>query len=253
VAEKTIRIDTGDGRCTTFIAHPDGEGPFPVVMFYMDASGIREELRDMARRIAGHGYYTVLPDFYYRFGDNVSFDPAKLSPGSEEMNRMFATMGKLSDDMVIADTQAILHHVAGDAAAASGPRGCVGFCMGGRHVLRVMSALPDEYAAGAGLHPSFLVTDAPDSPHLGAATIRGELYLSYGEVDQIAPASNVPVLTEQFESAGVKAEFDVHAACDHGFMFPGHHAYNEGAAERSWERTLDLFGRNLHGVAAAAG
>lgn len=253
MAEKTVRITIGEGQCTTFIAHPDGEGPFPVVLFYMDAPGIREVLRDMARRVARHGYCAVLPDLYYHFGEHVSFDTTKLAPGSEEMNRMFATMAKLSDDMVIADTRAILDHLAGEDAADPGPKGCVGFCMGGRHVVRVMAALPDAFAAGSALHPSFLVTEAPDSPHLGVQTIRGELYLSYGEVDQIAPISNIPVLREQFERAGVRAEFDTHPGCDHGFMFPGHHAYNEAAAERSWERTLDLFGRNLQGVAAAAG
>ena len=35
----------------TFVCHPDEGGPIPTVVMYMDAPGIREELRDMARRI----------------------------------------------------------------------------------------------------------------------------------------------------------------------------------------------------------
>src|SRR6201999_1915546 len=66
--EQTVDIATKDGKTTTFIVHPERGGPFPVIFFYMDAPGIREELRDMARRFATVGYYVVLPNLYYRSG-----------------------------------------------------------------------------------------------------------------------------------------------------------------------------------------
>lgn len=251
MAEQTVRIETPDGATSTFIATPDDGGPSPVVIFYMDAPGIREALRDMARRVAAHGYYVVLPDLYYRFGEGIVFDSAKLAPGSEEMTRMFATMQQLSDEMVVSDTRAILEYVKSDELADDGPRGCVGFCMGGRHVLRVMSALPDEFAAGSGLHPSFLVTDGTDSPHLGCQNLSGELYLAYGEIDEVAPPSTIPALRQELDRHGVRVNFDVYAGADHGFMFPGHR-YQEEAAEQSWERTLDLLRRNLQGATVGA-
>jgi predicted acyl esterase len=66
--EQTVEIPTKDGKATTFIVHPDRGGPFPVILFYMDAPAIREELRDMSRRLASSGYYVVLPNMYYRAG-----------------------------------------------------------------------------------------------------------------------------------------------------------------------------------------
>jgi carboxymethylenebutenolidase len=66
--EQTVEIPTKDGQTTTFIVHPDRGGPFPVILFYMDAPAIREELRDMARRLASSGYYVMLPNMYYRAG-----------------------------------------------------------------------------------------------------------------------------------------------------------------------------------------
>ena len=66
--EQTVDIPTKDGKTTTFIVHPDRGGPFPVILFYMDAPAIREELRDMSRRLASSGYYVVLPNMYYRAG-----------------------------------------------------------------------------------------------------------------------------------------------------------------------------------------
>ena len=47
--DQQIEIPTKDGHTTTFITHPERGGPHPVIIFYMDAPAIREELRDMAR------------------------------------------------------------------------------------------------------------------------------------------------------------------------------------------------------------
>jgi carboxymethylenebutenolidase len=253
VAEKEIIVETADGTMRTLVVHPDTGGPFPVVVVYMDAAGIRETLRNVARRVAASGYFAVLPDLYYRFGDGICFDTSKLGGDTEERQRMFATMQQLSDEMVIADTTALLAQIGDDEAASPGSKGCVGFCMGGRHVLRVVAALPEEFAAGAGLHPSFLVTDASDSPHRGVDGVRAALYLSYGDADEVAPPSTIPAVREQLDRCGVRADFDVHSGADHGFMFPGERNYQEAAAERSWERTLDLLRENLQGAAVGAG
>ncbi len=60
--ERTVEVATKDGATTTFITHPERDGPHPVIVFLMDAPGIREELRDMCRRLAAVGYYVMLPN-----------------------------------------------------------------------------------------------------------------------------------------------------------------------------------------------
>jgi hypothetical protein len=49
--DQQFEIPTKDGHTTTFVTHPERGGPHPVILFYMDAPAIREELRDMARRL----------------------------------------------------------------------------------------------------------------------------------------------------------------------------------------------------------
>src|SRR5437899_12610370 len=71
--EHDVMVQTKYGRQPSFAVCPDGSGPFPGVILYMDAPGTREELRNMARRIAKHGYFCLLPDLYYRLG-TLRFD-----------------------------------------------------------------------------------------------------------------------------------------------------------------------------------
>jgi carboxymethylenebutenolidase len=68
--EQTLDIATRDGAMETFIVHAD-HGAHPPVLLMMDAPGIREELRDMARRLGTVGYYVMLPNLYYRAGRNT--------------------------------------------------------------------------------------------------------------------------------------------------------------------------------------
>ena len=79
MTEQEIRISTADGEMTTFVVHPDGAGPFPVAVLYMDGIGYREQVRDNARRFAAAGYYCVAPDLFYRAGDGLTFDMARLA------------------------------------------------------------------------------------------------------------------------------------------------------------------------------
>ena len=253
MSEQELRIDTGDGQMTTFVAHPDEGGPFPVVVVYMDALGLREELRGIGRRIAAEGYYAAVPDLYYRFGDGITFDAAKLhDPESDEMQRMFGTMQRLDDGKIMDDTRAILEHVASDPLASSGPKGAVGFCLGGRLVVRALTTMPDEFAAGSALHPSFIVAEGDDSAHLHLHKCKGELYVGIGGADSFQPPEAFAPAQAEIDKHGIAHVVDVHEGAEHGYMIPGAPAYQDEACEASWERTFDLFRRRLQQVPVAA-
>ena len=49
--EAEVGIETNEGVMGTFVVHPDGAGPRPVVLFLMDAPGMREEIRDIVSEI----------------------------------------------------------------------------------------------------------------------------------------------------------------------------------------------------------
>src|SRR3982751_2700597 len=120
--EQTVDIATKDGACTTFIVHPEGKGPHPLVLFFMDAPAIREELRQMARRIAAVGYYVMLPNMYYRRGVMELGDLPKLEEEAAR-ERMFELMHALTIPLVMDDADALLGFADADPAANPGKIG----------------------------------------------------------------------------------------------------------------------------------
>src|SRR5579862_6956000 len=140
--ERTIDIPTKDGATTTFVVHPERGGPFPVIVFYMDAPAIREELRDMARRLGTAGYYVMLPNLYYRAG------VMEIGPlgDAKVRERMFELMNGLSIDMVMADAGALIGFLDADPAARAGTIGTLGYCMSGQFAINAAASYPARVA-----------------------------------------------------------------------------------------------------------
>jgi carboxymethylenebutenolidase len=124
--EATIDIATRDGAMETFICHPERGGPYPAVFLMMDAPGVREELRDMARRLGTSGYYVVLPNLYYRAGRDTIFGPDVLEPGSADRERMRAVRTRMTIPPVMDDVAAMLGFVDSQDAVKRGPVGVHG-------------------------------------------------------------------------------------------------------------------------------
>lgn len=239
--EEHIDLTTVDGSMNVFITRPDEEGPFPPVIFYMDAPGKREELHDMARRIATVGYYVILPNLYYR---NVREFHTGMEGASRE--RMFELMNNLSNSMVCDDTKTMLEFLDQQPDVITGPVGTVGYCMSGPFVFAVAAAFPARIKAAASIHGVKLYSDEPTSPHHDAHKIEGEIYFGCAENDQLAPPSMIDPLTEHLKSVGINARVEWYPDADHGFVFPMREGmYNKAAAERHWSRLFSMFRRNL--------
>ena len=240
--EKHLDIETRDGAMNSFVVYPEEHGPHPVVLFYMDAPGKREELHDMARRLASVGYYVVLPNLYYRrsrdFWLKERTEPA--------MAVMFEHMHSLTNAMVTQDTQAMLGFVDAQPEADARRIGAVGYCMSGPFVMAAAAAFPDRIRSIASIHGANLVTDREDSAHGMAPGIRCESYFACAEIDKWASKGTIAILEQALTAAGTPHRIEWYPKAEHGFVFPLRAGiYDKPSAERHWERLFDLFGRTL--------
>ena len=241
--EHHLDIETTDGLMNTFITYPEEGGPFPVVLFYMDAPGKREELHDMARRIGTVGYYVVLPNLYYRKTREFSF-----VRDEQGMKEMFAMTRHLSIDLIMQDTQAMLDHVDAQAEARSSSLGAVGYCMSGPFVFAAAGRYPDRFDCAASVYGANLLTQRDDSPHLSANNVKGELYFACAEIDQYAPREIIEELDAHLKDSGANYRLEWYPGAEHGFAFPDRgEIFHKPSAERHWERLFALFQRNLAG------
>lgn len=243
--EQTLDIQTRDGAMESFICHPERHGPHPAILMLMDAPGIREELRDMARRLASIGFYVVLPNLYYRAGRDSVFGPGVLTVGDPERDRMRAIRTKMTIPPVMSDMAAMLAFLDTQPAVKPGAVGTHGYCMSGPYALAAAARFPGRIAAAASIYGTWLVSDADESPHLTLSQGRAELYICCAEHDELAPLPMVTELQALFDASGARGELEIHSGVHHGFAFPQRWCFDKPAAERHWERLISLYRRNL--------
>jgi carboxymethylenebutenolidase len=240
--EDEIEISTKHGMMPTFVVRPEEGGPHPAIIFYMDAPGIREELRNMARRYARQGYYVILPDLYYRLG-MLRFDTHRRN---DSMSVVIRTVRQsIDDEKIMDDTAAMFGYLDGQSEVKPGPAAVVGYCMSGSYVAAAAIHFPDRIAAAASFYGMNIVTDKDNSPHKSFDKIKGELYLAFAEEDPVVPAETLPVMKAALEKAGTKHEMERFPGTHHGFCFVEREVYDRPAAETAWRKTFDLFARRL--------
>jgi carboxymethylenebutenolidase len=226
----------------SFVVHPEEGGPHPVVLFYMDALGKREELHDMARRLAAVGYFVVLPNLYYR----RSRDYTLRERTEPAMAEMYEHMGSLDVGTVERDTQALLRFAEEQPEADARRVGIVGYCMSGPFAVWAAAAFPDRIGCIASVYGANMVNDQPHSPHRVAPSLKCESYFACAEIDRWMPTADVETLKAALEAANAPHRVEVYPGVHHGFAFPLRAGiYDKPAAERHWERLFSLFERRL--------
>lgn len=244
--ERFLDIATDDGAMNSFVVHPDEGGPHPVVLFYMDAPGWREELRDMARRLASAGYCVLLPNLYYRTSRDFWLRE-RTEPGLAHMFSLMATLDRRSTEV---DTRAMLAFADALPAADTRRVGAVGYCMSGPFVVWAAADFAERLSCIAAIHGANMATGSPDSPHRVAATLRCEAYMACAEVDKWAPPADIQALEDGLERSGAPYRIEWYPKLEHGFVFPQRACYDKAGSERHWARLHALFDRRLRRPAA---
>ena len=238
-----VRTDEGTIDCYTFA--PLGAGPWPAVIVYMDAFGIREQLGEMAERLASHGYFVVVPNLYYRTGAFPPFDRRAVLVEGPERDRFKSMIQSINPSLVMRDTAAVIDMLDRQDAVRGGAIGVVGYCMGGGYALTAAATFPDRIAAAASFHGGSLATDKPDSPHTLASRMRARVYIGAAEIDPSFPREQQERLERALSEAGVDYTLEVYEGAKHGFAVTGHLVYDRDASERHWTRLVELLGQAL--------
>ena len=241
-----VSIPTPDGVARAFTFQPQGEGPWPAVIFYMDAPAIRPALFTMCERLAGHGYFVLLPDMFWRAGAYGPINFAEVLSDETKRRAVFGPlMASTSPEKAMSDTGAFLDWLGKQPQVKGDKVGVTGYCMGAGFALRAAGNFPERVVASAGFHGGNLATDAPDSPHLLAPKIKAKVYVGGADEDAGFPPAQADRLTEALTAAGVDNNIEIYEGARHGYAPPDMPVYDEAASERHWKELLKLMGDTL--------
>lgn len=234
-ARTDLRTDDGTLDLYTFVPS-GGTGPWPAVILYMDAFGIRPDLAAMAQRLASGGYFVAVPNLYYRSGAFAPFDPRQVVNEGPERDRFKGMIASIDGAKVMRDTAAVIEFLDRSPAARPGGIGVVGYCMGGGYALNAAGTFAERVTAAASFHGGSLATARADSPHLLAHRIRAKVYVGVAAVDPSFTSEQQERLEQALAQAGVDYTLETYEGARHGFAVTGHLVYDRDASERHWQR-----------------
>lgn len=247
-----IQIPAADGTAEALVARPStGGGPFPGVILYMDAFGLRPRIEEMAQRVADWGYVVLAPNVFYREGTVAELAPRgdMTTPETRQAagKAAFPRIGRLTTERAQQDIGAWLAALSTLDGVAPGPIGTVGYCMGARLAVRTAALHPEVVAACGGFHGGGLATDEPDSPHLGLGTATAQFVFGHADHDGSMGPDAVARLGAALEAAGLKSSNEVYAGAAHGYSMADTSAFHEEATERHFRELHALLDRTLKG------
>jgi carboxymethylenebutenolidase len=241
-----IALPTPDGDARAYTFTPKGDGPWPGAIIFMDAPAIRPALFEFGERLAANGYFTLLPDLFWRAGPYAPINVKEVFADEAKRREVFGKLtGSTSPEKQLVDAKACLDYLAEQPQVKGDKVGVTGYCMGCGVAMRVAGAYADKIAAAAGFHGGRLATDAPDSPHLLAPKITAKVLVAGADEDAGFPPEQADRLRAALTSAGVDNEVTIYPGARHGYTMPDLPVYNQAAAERHWTEMLALFDETL--------
>ncbi|MEU8525959.1 MULTISPECIES: dienelactone hydrolase family protein [Streptomyces] len=238
---KTLQIPTPDGRADAFAAFPERGERHPGVLMYADGFGIRPVLREMALELAGHGYYVLVPNLFYRHGPAPVIELPEYI-GEEARPAVFAQLMPLIEghtaDRVLRDGDAYLSFLTAQPEVSAGPVAVTGYCIGGLVALRTAVAHPGLVAALAAFHGP-VGADGPDA----FSKLTAQVHFGHAEGDMTPEA--LGELNRALDAAGVDHTSEIYPGTVHGFTMSDTDAFDPAGLQLHWDRLLHLLGRTL--------
>lgn len=230
-----------------FVARPDGDGPFPVVIVVSEIFGVHEYIRDICRRLAKAGYAAIAPAFFNRVED-----PAPLS----DMTRIQQIVGAAGYEQVMGDISATLDWVSQQLWANAEKVGITGWCWGGKVVWQACArfavidagvAWYGRLAPAANATPEQISSGQPWPVDL-ADDLKSPVLGLYGAEDRGIPLPSVEAMRSALARAGqTSSEIVVYPGAPHGFHADYRDSYRAADAADGWARLLAFFNARVKG------
>lgn len=221
-----------------YYSHPAGNGPFPLVLVFIEAFGVNDHFAEVAQRLAQVGYAAIVPDIYH--GAVYAY---------KDFENAIGHLRSLTDEVVMVEARAVIAAVQQRPEVAAGKIAVLGFCMGGRYAFLANAALAEQVAVTVAFYGGGI---APESDSFGrppllqhVPAMRAPLTLLYGAEDQSIQPDEHARIAAALSRAGKRYNLSVFPGAPHGFFSDRRDSYRPEVAAEAWQITLDEFAKYL--------
>jgi carboxymethylenebutenolidase len=208
-----------------YVAKPQGDGPFPVVIMIHEFYGLNEKLISKADLLAEQGYYVIAPDTFR--GASTAWIP-----------RAIYQVINTDQAQVNQDLDKVYAWVQNQPEADMKRVGILGFCYGGRVSLLYSLHNPNMAAA------VIFYGSSETNPEV-LKNLSGPVLGIFGGADSSIPLEEVTALENGLEQAGIPHQISIYENQPHAFMVDADGIKAGGAQAEAWNEMLLFLDENL--------
>jgi carboxymethylenebutenolidase len=208
----------------SYLALPDGAGPYPGVVVVHEAFGLNDNIRGICQRFAAEGYAALGVDLFE--GRNRAVCMARMFAGAMAGNLNYYGVPAL---------KAALGRLASHPKVDAARIGAAGFCLGGSIVL-TWACTDDRLSAIA---PFYGMAPKPRKAIRRLCPVVG----SWPDKDFTTKAAKV--LETELTAAGIPHDLKVYPGTKHAFFNDQLPVHQPAAAADSWQRVLAFFSNHV--------
>lgn len=208
-----------------YVAKPQGEGPFPVIIMIHEFYGINESIISKADLLAEEGYYVVAPDTFR--GSTTKWIP-----------RAIYQVINSDQTQVNQDLDSIYAWLQDQPEVDMKRTGIVGFCYGGR--VSLLYSLHNQNMASTVIFYGSSETNPEVLKNLS-----GPVLGIFGGADASIPLEEVNALENGLEQAGIPHQISIYENQPHAFVTDAEGIKAGGAQAQAWNEMLTFLNENL--------
>lgn len=208
---------------TGYLVRPVSDESFPGVIMIHEWWGLNDNIKDMAKKLASHGYVVLAVDLYG--GDAATT--------SEEARQLMSSFDK---DNGVQNMNSAISFLNDNYSPVS--LGSIGWCFGGGQSLNL--ALNNPSLNATVIYYGSLVTD---SEHL--SVIHWPVLGIFAELDKGITPNTVHDFENSLNQLGIQNEIIIYPGVDHAFANPSGLNYAPEESQDAWKKTLEFLDSNL--------
>jgi carboxymethylenebutenolidase len=240
IAETVLMNGHKGDQIDAYLARPLGPGPHGSVVLIHHMPGWDEASKEMARKLAYHGYVTISPNLHFREG--------QATP--QENSASIREKGGMPDDRTMGDVEGAMNYLH-SLPYVNGKIGIIGFCSGGRQTylaactLKGVAAAVDCWGGGVTQGADQLTPAMPRWPVDFTEGLDCPMLGLFGDEDARPSPVDVAETEEALKRHGKDYQFHMYSNAGHGFFAVDRPSYRQEAAVDGWEKVLAFYAKHL--------